>query len=36
MRDEVVVQLRAQLQDERKKHRDMKQMFDETMQNMEQ
>ncbi len=35
MRDEMVVQLRSQLEDERKKHRDMKQMFDETMQNME-
>ena len=35
IRDEVMTQLRRQLEDERKKNRDMKQIFDETMQNME-
>ena len=35
IRDEVLTQLRRQLDDERKKNRDMKQIFDETMQNME-
>ena len=35
LRDEVVLRLRLQLEDERKKHRDMKQMFDDTINNME-
>ena len=35
MRDEVVSQLRHSLETERKKHREMKQIFDETMQNIE-
>ena len=35
MRDEVVQQLRKQLEDERKRHREMKEIFDETMQNIE-
>ena len=35
MRDEVIIQLRKQLDDERKRHREMKEIFDETMQNME-
>ena len=35
IRDEVMTQLRRQLEDERKKNRDMKQIFDDTMQNME-
>ena len=36
MRDEEVLQLRQQLDEERKKHREMKEMFDETLHKMEQ
>ena len=36
MRDEAVFQLQSQLDEERKKHREMKDMFDETLHNMEQ
>lgn len=35
MRDEVVNHLRQSLENERKKHREIKQIFDETMQNIE-
>ena len=36
IRDEVVVQLRQQLGEERRKHEDMKRMFENTIENMEQ
>ena len=35
LQDEMVIQMRHQLEVERKKHRDMKQMFDETINNIE-